>query len=250
MKLVSTWLLNKLAGKYFLYNLILLIHFCPLSISQNIEPRFEHLSVKDGLPENSVKAILQDYLGYLWFGTQNGLAKYDGYEINVYQNEEKNEKSLSSNSISTIYEDRKKDLWIGTWDTGLNRFNRTTETFDHFVYNPRDSSSICSNTVYSIYEDRKARLWIGTDKGLNLLDRKTNKFEHYCFSDRKLTKELNEILFTKIKDYPKIESILQVGNNVNIIKKFTVKKECTVLIVMVGEAGYDYGWIEDYKWKK
>ena len=76
MKLASIRLLNiPTEGKYFLLLFLFLIILSTTSISQNIEPRFEHLSVKDGLPEGTVKAILQDYLGYMWFGTQNRIGK-------------------------------------------------------------------------------------------------------------------------------------------------------------------------------
>jgi len=126
MKLASTLFLKILKGKYILFSFILLINFSPYTISQNIGPRFEHLTVKDGLPENTAKAILQDYLGYMWFGTQAGLVKYDGYDMTIYNWKADSDCSLSSGSIMSIYEDRKKNLWIGTWASGLNRFNRTT----------------------------------------------------------------------------------------------------------------------------
>ncbi len=111
------------------------------------EPIFEHITIEDGLPENSVRCILQDHLGYMWFGTQNGLVKYDGYNMTVYQPDPDDSLSISHRQIQTIYEDKSGTLWIGTRYGGLNRFNRATETFTNYLHNPDDSTSINSNFV-------------------------------------------------------------------------------------------------------
>ncbi|MCK7521853.1 MAG: hypothetical protein MZV64_31330 [Ignavibacteriales bacterium] len=104
MKLASTWLLKIPKGKYFLFSFHITLSISPLySNSQNIEPRFEHLTVKDGLPENTAKAILQDYLGYMWFGTQDGLVKYDGYDMTIYNWSADSDSSLSSGSIMSHF---------------------------------------------------------------------------------------------------------------------------------------------------
>ncbi|MCW8960590.1 MAG: hypothetical protein OQK29_03440 [Ignavibacteriaceae bacterium] len=73
--------------------------------SQFSPPVFETISIEDGLPENSVTCILQDYLGYMWFGTQNGLAKYDGYSMTVYKPDKANNKSISGGIIICPFED-------------------------------------------------------------------------------------------------------------------------------------------------
>ena len=103
----------------------------PLS-AQFVEPKFENITVQDGLPENNVWCILQDHLGFLWFGTSNGLVKYDGYEMNVYEHIIDNPESMTYSSVYRIFEDRTGILWVGTGSTYggvLNRFDRSTETF-------------------------------------------------------------------------------------------------------------------------
>ncbi len=108
-----------------LFILIILISgqtYCQYSNSKFVTPVFEQLTVNDGLPENSVSYIYQDYLGYLWFGTQNGVVKYDGYSMNVYQPEETDD--IKIKFIKTIYEDSKRTLWIGTIN-GLGLILRT-----------------------------------------------------------------------------------------------------------------------------
>ena len=122
-------------------------------------PSFETLSVEDGLPENSVTCILQDYLGYMWFGTKNGLAKYDGYSMKVYRPDTADNKSISGRVIINLFEDNNKTLWVGTLN-GLNKFNRDDESFTSYTVNPNDTNSISSDLIHTIYEDRYCRFWI------------------------------------------------------------------------------------------
>ncbi len=142
-------------------------------------PAFENITIKDGLPENSGTCILQDYLGYLWIGTQNGLAQYDGYSMKVFLPEKGNSSSISDGSIVTIYEDKNKTLWIGTLNGGLNKYDRTNESFKSYRYNPEDTTSINSNQTHCIYEDKSGRFWIGTLEGLNMFDRDKGIFTRY-----------------------------------------------------------------------
>ena len=84
---------------------------------------------------------------------------------------------------------------------------------------------------------------------MDLLDNKSNKLKHFYFSDKSHSNEIYDYTLKQNKNNNKIESILKVGNNADITKTFTVKKKMTVLIVSIGEAGYDYGWLEDSKGK-
>ena len=99
---------------------------------------FQHLSVQDGLSRSYVKSIYQDSDGFLWFGTEDGLNKYDGYSFKVYKHNSRLENSLNNNNINIIYEDRQKNLWVGTRD-GLNIYNRNK---DEFIPYPRVSNYI------------------------------------------------------------------------------------------------------------
>ena len=87
--------------------------------SEAAQARFEHFTVADGLPENSVRTMLQDRFGFLWFGTQNGLARYDGQAMTVFQPDSDDPYSIGGSSIAAFYEDRAGDLWIGTTRNGL-----------------------------------------------------------------------------------------------------------------------------------
>jgi signal transduction histidine kinase/ligand-binding sensor domain-containing protein/DNA-binding response OmpR family regulator len=147
------------------------------------ELAFEHITMANGLPENSVLCILQDHLGYLWFGTQVGLVKYDGYTMKDYQMNPYDSLSISWGMIKTLYEDKSGDLWIGTFSKGLNRFNRTTETFTRFKHNPNDANSINSDSINFIFEDNNRNLLIGTNNGLNLFDRQNESFKYIYYNN-------------------------------------------------------------------
>ena len=78
--------------------------------------RFERISLEQGLSQSTVFSMLQDSQGFMWFGTEDGLNKYDGYTFTIYKHDPDNPNSLSSNAVSAIYEDQEGMLWIGTED--------------------------------------------------------------------------------------------------------------------------------------
>ncbi len=115
----------------------------------------------------------------MWFGTWDGLNRYDGYDFTVYKNNPENPNSLSNSSIWSLYEDRTGTLWIGTFGGGLNKFDQDTGQFTRYQQDPANLQSLSSNIVMTLYEDRTEALWIGTNAGLNRLNRKTEQFTHY-----------------------------------------------------------------------
>ena len=192
-------------------------------------PLFETLSVEDGLPENSVTCILQDYLGYMWFGTKNGLVKYDGYSVKVFKPDTVRNKTISGRVILKLYEDKNKTLWVGTLD-GLNKFNREDESFTSYRFNPDDPNSISSDSVHTVYEDKSGRLWVGTFGGLNLFNRENEKFTRFYFIDSKskavssIQPNQNSISINSIMDDPLSEDLL-LGTSLEGLWRFNVNKK-------------------------
>src|ERR1051326_3692611 len=136
-----------------------------LALSANLKAqqgniRFERLSIEQGLSQSSVRCIKQDHQGFIWFGSEDGLNKYDGYTFTIYRNRFQDDTSLSNNTIIAIHEDRLGYLWIGTAGGGLNRFDPNSQTFTTFRNDPKDANSISSNYIRAIYEDRSGMLWI------------------------------------------------------------------------------------------
>ena len=154
---------------------VLSVSFPQIVNSQYITNRFEHITIKDGFPDNDVTKILKDHLGFLWIGTGNGLVRYDGYNFVTYKHNPNNISSINNNLIFTIYEDKEGVLWVGTW-YGLEKFNRTTETFIHYTPDPSADANNLGNQVYTIHEDKYRTFWVGSGNGLYKFDRATEKF--------------------------------------------------------------------------
>ncbi len=134
---------------------------------------FENLTVDDGLSQNSVLAVAQDSRGFMWYGTQHGLNKYNTLSFKIYNNDPADRTSLSSDYITSILLDSHQVLWVGTRN-GLNRYNPETDNFERINL----GGALTNNQVIScIYEDRENNLWVWCTEGLKRLeDRKINKF--------------------------------------------------------------------------
>jgi signal transduction histidine kinase/ligand-binding sensor domain-containing protein/DNA-binding response OmpR family regulator len=142
---------------------------------------FDHLTVEDGLSYSKVISILQDHTGIMWFGTLNGLNKYDGYNFTVYKNNPDDSTSLSNNWINAIYEDKDNQLWIGTVG-GLNKYDRNTDSFIRYVKNRDDSTSLITNVIYSLFEtevEGQNTLWIGALNAIHRYNPQKDNFKHY-----------------------------------------------------------------------
>lgn len=151
-------------------------------IPPNQQLKFEHLSLEEGLSQSTVNCIVQDSRGFMWFGTRDGLNKYDGYHFKVYKYDPEDPYSLSHNAVQSLFEDHSGDLWIGTGGGGLNHFDRVTENFIQYRHNPDNPYTLSDDAINVIYEDSRGILWIGTaNGGLNRFERKTEQFSTYRY---------------------------------------------------------------------
>lgn len=129
--------------------------------------KIEDLNSVDGMVQTYFYCTFQDSRGFLWFGSRNGLCRYDGYKFVIYQNDPFDTNSLSGNVIFSIKEDTKGNLWIGTINTGLNYFDRKTGKFKRFRHDPKNPNSIGSDAIRSMEITSNDELWISThDYGL------------------------------------------------------------------------------------
>jgi len=151
-----------------------------LKSKSELSLKFDRISLDQGLSQAKVGSIVQDSKGFLWFGTADGLNKYDGYSFTVYDHDPLDSTSLSDSRIQAIYEDKAGTIWIGTAGGGFNKFDRGTEKFTHYKHDPSNPTSLSNNHVLSIYEDRYGIFWLGTvGGGLNRFDRETGQFKHF-----------------------------------------------------------------------
>ena len=184
--------------------------------------RFDRISIEAGLSQSVITTIYQDNQGFMWFGTQDGLNRYDGYEFKVFKQDPENPYSLSSDFILSIFEDKSGTLWIGTNGGGLNMFNRETEQFTPYLNDPSDPDSLSSNFVSEIFEDHEGTLWIGTiGGGLDQMDRERGRFIHYQ-NDPEDPKSLGANNVTSI--YEDSEGTLWIGTNPGGLNRFDREK--------------------------
>ena len=140
---------------------------------------FTRISVQEGLSQAAVHAIAQDRFGYMWFGTQEGLNRFDGYRFTRFLHRPDDPNSLSHNWVFSLLADRDGFLWIGTKEGGLNRLDPETFEFKHFRHNPKDPGSLIHDRVQTLFQDSKGRVWVGTDGGLSRYDSATGSFTSY-----------------------------------------------------------------------
>ncbi|WNJ20446.1 two-component regulator propeller domain-containing protein [Pontibacter sp. G13] len=180
--------MNRRTNLFNALGFILMLLISQTGWGQLSRPFFKHLTVEDGLSNNWVKSIVKDQSGYMWFGTFNGLNRYDGTAFRALMKGP--ETQLTDNFIESMAVDRAGNLWVGTFSFGLNRFDPRTETFTQFTSNDTLAHSVMGNRIKVIYPDRSGRIWLGTDYGLEILDPASGRvqsFKHDPQDSRSIT---------------------------------------------------------------
>ncbi len=163
-------------------HIVMLLSVCyGLGFAQFKDVQFEHLTIDDGLSNNTVQCILQDRQGFMWFGTSDGLNRYDGHAFKIFRNVPYNSNSLSNNIILCLFQDSLDFIWVGTVE-GLNKYDPTVENFTRYLTDSNSPNSISNNHVNTIYLDSHGAIWLGTDHGLNLYHRETDSFKRFFFA--------------------------------------------------------------------
>ncbi len=156
---------------YLLFLLLCLLRFSSLSAQSDL--RFEYLTEKEGLSNNEVTSIYQDREGFMWFGTDDGLNRYDGYEFKIFRPDPRNlQHTLNENLIRDMYEDSQGRFWVGT--NGLHLLDKPTDTFTAYMVDSIHFTYL--NIALTIHEDKKGFLWFSAGGGLNRFDPSNKKF--------------------------------------------------------------------------
>lgn len=188
--------------------------------SQQHNLKLEQLSVEQGLSFNQVNTIFQDTRGLMWFGTFNGLNRYDGYKFTVYTVIPGDSTSIPVRLANTLYEDSNGDIWangvgqlaryeratdrfvryprstavtslveekndsskmwFATNGGGLHCYNEVTKMFSYYTHDPNNSNTVSDDSLTCVLVDRSGTLWIGTANGLNSLDRTRQQFTRFA----------------------------------------------------------------------
>ncbi|WP_299108346.1 hybrid sensor histidine kinase/response regulator transcription factor [uncultured Winogradskyella sp.] len=162
--------------------------------AQNSNYKFKQISTSEGLSQSSVIAIHQDKIGQMWFGTRDGLNKYDGSNFTLYRNINNDSLSISNNDILSIKDDSEGFIWIGTYN-GLNRYNPIQNNFTRY-YRNSNNNSLRSNTVWCL-EEIENEIWVGTTNGLSIYDKSKDQFNTIVYPDNE-TVNLSNTFITKI----------------------------------------------------
>ncbi|MDJ0837241.1 MAG: ATP-binding protein [Acidobacteriota bacterium] len=157
-------------------------------VSDNVQDEqayaVRHIGREQGLSQGHVFAVLKDHLGFMWFGTRDGLNRFDGYQMEVYRNDPHNPCSISNNYIYALVEDSQSNLWVGTRN-GLNKLDRQSGCFEVFLNHSGTGENQSRNDIHAVVEDPEGFLWIGSGGGLDRFDPQTERFLSFQFEKNK-----------------------------------------------------------------
>ncbi|MFC2137104.1 two-component regulator propeller domain-containing protein [Bacteroidota bacterium] len=183
---------------------------------------FKQISVEQGLSGNRVYSIYKDSRGYMWFGTNIGVNRFDGYNFKYYEVDYNDTSSLSNPVVHSIIEDRSGNIWFGT-ERGLNKLNRINDKITRYLADKNDSLSLTNDNIRAIYEDTTGILWIGTyGGGLNKFDPEKGLVK--CYSSNQ--NNGNSILSNRINNfYVDSEQNFWIATEIGGLSYFNRKKE-------------------------
>ena len=170
--------------KYFCL-IILTLLAIPYLNGQDEYVRFKRITINDGLSLSSVYNIYQDSKGFMWFGTEDGLNKYDGQSITVYGATTEKHDILANKWIELVYEDKSGMIWLGSRG-GLTMYNPRKGAFTIIEHDQESSTSLSNDTVTAIVADLKNDVWVGTYGGLNRVNRFTGEAERIIPDEEEL----------------------------------------------------------------
>ncbi len=201
-----------------IYRLYIIVLICLLSTVQSFadyQNKFIRLGVENGLSQRWVRCIYQDHFGFLWFGTKDGLNKFNGSEFVIYRASDTSSFRISNSTINDIHEEPNGNLWIATdrglsiyqrdydnfinfgplsnyaitcilkthngdfWfgsESGLFLYHTSTKSLRRFLHVEEVPESLNGNNILSLHEDAKNRVWVGTQRGLNIFDKSDSTF--------------------------------------------------------------------------
>ncbi len=144
--------------------------------------KFQHISPDEGYSFGNVWGVLEDHEGFMWFATDDGLVRYNGYDLVTYRNHRSDPGSISANFSIILLEDRYNQLWVGTFGGGLNLYDRDTDSFRRFLNDPKNPNSLPHNRVKTMIESQDGKIWLGTEgRGLVTFDPNPKNLDSLVF---------------------------------------------------------------------
>ncbi|MBN1143033.1 MAG: PAS domain S-box protein [Bacteroidales bacterium] len=167
---------------------------------QELKYRSDMITRDDGLSNSVVTCITKDRYGFMWFGTWNGLNRYDGYELKIFHHNPEDSNSLSNGNINIIFGDKEGDLWIGT-DYGLNCYKQLTGSFRRYTFDEADFATRNINEINGITQDAEGTIWVGSmGEGITGLNKSTGAYHHFRNSYSVRSNNVNTLLVDNLFD--------------------------------------------------
>ncbi|MCP4656067.1 MAG: response regulator [bacterium] len=162
---------------------------------------FDRISIEHSLSQSTVTCILQDRVGFMWFGTQDGLNRFDGYDLVAFKHDSDDPGSLPHDSILVLLEGASGDLWIGTEGGGLIRWDPGGEVLSTHQYDAADPHSLSGDWIRALHEESSGILWVGTsESGLNRFDPASGRFQHFRHDPSDITSLSDDRIRAILKD--------------------------------------------------
>ncbi|MDQ0638375.1 signal transduction histidine kinase/ligand-binding sensor domain-containing protein/DNA-binding response OmpR family regulator [Pedobacter sp. W3I1] len=168
---------------YLPFILFIYVLFCTGNAAAQQKPqqpelRFTSLTSKNGLSSNNVTVIFKDRYGLMWFGTEDGLNKFDGTNFTTYKHQANDSTSIQANEVKAIHEDRRGNLWFGTSGGSLALFNRRKNSFINYPAS-NTPTGFSHNLIRYITSDYLGKIWVATFAGLDVFDPDTKQVSKF-----------------------------------------------------------------------
>jgi diguanylate cyclase (GGDEF)-like protein len=192
----------------------------------------EEIKVEDGLPDSTVFSLQQDQSGFMWFGTVNGLARFDGYSFKVFKHDGADPATISNNNAGNIFIDSKNVMWIGTFGGGVNTLDLNTGELIRYPYSSSKIDEMVSENVQTFYEGINSNMWIGTATGLYQIN--GDELTHYDHDETdpnslihsrvwNITGDLNGDIWIGTSD-----GLSQLNPDTGLIQNYKLPEELTI----------------------
>ena len=191
---------------------VLVVLFAASSVLAAGRPiRFERLSTEQGLSQSTVMSVLQDSKGFMWFGTEAGLNRYDGRSVTVYRHDVHDQNSLPSDFVWCMAEDAAGDIWVATDGGGVARWERAKDRFVRYPVDPLGENGPRSGQIRTVHVDQQGSVWVATkDAGLSRFDPKTGAWKSFRNDPADPTSLANDGVYALYED---AAGALWVGTN-------------------------------------
>ena len=193
----------------------------------------------DGLPQSTVSDIIQDREGFLWFGTWDGLVRYDGYKFLTFRSDVNDSTTLSNNNVRGLFLDSSGFIWAMT-QQGLNRFHPRTGNVKQFLPDSSDQSSISSEHVYLMMQGIGGKIWLSTHEGFSMYDTARQQFTNYVLPSINTSEGKWLSIHGIVQES---ENILWLGSYDGLLR-YDLQSKTFVVYPYKNDNGSEYGVVE------